>query len=79
MATTKRTRERVEHVAEWLLDAYGMDGDEMSDFKAEARDLIAYMRAKGWDWRPYVQVVHEERSASSKPPKPPHPRAGLPF
>lgn len=62
MAKSKRTRDKETKVASWLCDAYGIEGDEVGDFKPDARDLIQFMAANGWSFYPNAVIQTTEQS-----------------
>lgn len=51
MTKSKITRDKEAKIASWLFDSYSNDNEVESDFRPDARDLINYLKANGWELR----------------------------
>jgi hypothetical protein len=59
VVASKRTQDKVDKAAAWLCDNFGKDGEDIPDWRRDARDFIAFMKANGWEFRPTVMIIHE--------------------
>jgi hypothetical protein len=62
MSKTRRRMVKEDTVAAWLCDAFGADGETMQNFRPDARDLLRFMRANGWEFKYDQKLLQEDAS-----------------
>jgi hypothetical protein len=60
MSKTRRRMIKEDTVAAWLCDAFGEKGETMQNFRPDARDMLRFMRANGWEVKFNKALLQED-------------------
>lgn len=61
MTTSKIQQDIQGKVAGWLCDEFGSEGETDQMYKADARDLLAFMKSNGYRFTPVPTLVRERQ------------------